>query len=70
MGSVCRARSERINPAVPPNDLKLSKALSITAKAPATIAGRKIAGPMTDGSDAALLGTVQGAAKKLARNAC
>ncbi|MGQ3075312.1 MAG: DJ-1/PfpI family protein, partial [Ferrovibrionaceae bacterium] len=46
-----------------PKTLKPSPALSLIAKAPETIAGRKIGVLMTDGTDAALLAAIAKAAK-------
>jgi catalase len=59
-----QGEADKLKPAVPPKDLKPSKALSIIAKAPLTIAGRKIGLMATDGSDAALIDAVRRAARK------
>ncbi len=56
-------QSDVITPAVPPRDLEPSPALSILAKAPATLAGRKIGVLITDGFDAALLTALRAKAK-------
>ena len=56
--------AERITPAQPPKDHEPSPALSLIAKAPETLAGRKIAILATDGADAKLLDALAAAAKK------
>jgi catalase len=58
-------QADRISPAVPPrDDLEPSPALSIVAKAPATIRGRMVAALVTDGSDAAAVSKLRQALKK------
>lgn len=52
-------QAETLIPAVPAKTMKPSKALSLIAKAPPTIKGRKIGVLLTDGGDAALLAAVQ-----------
>jgi len=57
-------QADRIKPAVAPTDPRRpSPALSLIAKAPATLAGRKIGILATDGADAALLAAIAKAAK-------
>lgn len=56
-------QAEAATPTVAPKTLKPSPALSLIAKAPETIAGRKIGVLMTDGTDAALLAAIAKAAK-------
>ncbi|WP_395751132.1 catalase [Prosthecobacter sp.] len=56
--------AEAIQPAVAPRDLAPSPALSILAKAPATLRGRKIGVLITDGFDSNLLSALQKAAAK------
>ncbi len=56
-------QAEAVTPTVAPKTLKPSPALSLIAKAPETIAGRKIGVLMTDGTDAALLAAIAKAAK-------
>jgi catalase len=57
-------QADRISPAVAPIDLKPSPALSLIAKAPKTLAGRKIGVMVADGSDNGLLEAVRGAAQR------
>jgi catalase len=57
-------QAEQIRPARPPIDMKPSPALSIIAKAPKTIEGRKIGVLVTDGSDAALIDALRAAVEK------
>jgi catalase len=52
-------RSEPIQPAVPPRDLKPSPTLSLIRKAKSTLAGRTVGVLLTDGFDAALLKAVR-----------
>ncbi len=56
-------QADTVTPAVEPRTLKPSPALSLIAKAPETIAGRKIGVLMTNGTDAALLAAIAKAAK-------
>lgn len=53
-----------ITPAVAPRDLELSPSLSLIAKDPATLKGRKAGILLTDGFDAALLASLLAAFKK------
>jgi len=55
--------ADKISPTVEPRTLKPSPALSLIAKAPETIMGRKIGVLMTNGTDAALLAAIAKAAK-------
>ena len=55
---------DKISPAVAPRDLAPSPSLSLIAKAPATLQGRKIGVLVTDGFDATILAALRGAAKK------
>lgn len=55
-------QAEDLTPAVPAKTMKPSPALSILAKAPPTIKGRKIGVLVTDGADAKVLKAVQDAA--------
>jgi catalase len=57
-------QTETITPAVPPKDLPASPSLSLLAKAPATLKGRKAGVLITDGFSAALLQTLLAAFKK------
>jgi catalase len=59
--------AEKLAPAVPPRDLPPSKPLSLYAKAPKSIAGRKVAVLVTDGSDEKLVATLR---KQLATEQC
>jgi catalase len=54
---------EDITPAVAPRDLAPSSALSLVAKAPVTLKGRKIGVLVTEGFDATLLAALRRAAK-------
>ncbi|MBS4044855.1 MAG: catalase [Alphaproteobacteria bacterium] len=56
-------QAETLKPAVPATTMKPSKALSLIAKAPPTIKGRKIGVLVTDGADAKILKAVQDAAQ-------
>ncbi|MDQ3622207.1 MAG: catalase [Verrucomicrobiota bacterium] len=58
-----KEKAETIKPAVVPRDLKPSPALSILAKAKATLQGRKIGVLITDGFDASLLAELRSSAK-------
>ncbi len=58
-----KGQSEKIKPAVPPRDLEPSPSLSIIAKAPETLAGRKIGVLLTDGFDGSLLAALRASAK-------
>jgi catalase len=53
-----------ISPAVEPRDLARSESLSLLAKDPHTLRGRKVGVLLTDGFDASLLATLQAAVKK------
>ena len=55
--------TDEIKPAIAPRDLAPSPALSILAKKPDTLAGRKIGGPMADGFDSAQLASLRAGAK-------
>jgi catalase len=57
-------QAESLTPAVQPRDLKPSPALSILAKAPETLEGRKVGVLVTNGFDSALLAELRTAAKK------
>ena len=58
-------QAEKITPAVKPrDDLPPSPALSLVAKAPATLKGRTVAALVTDGSDGAAVKRLQAALKK------
>ncbi|MGZ5909574.1 MAG: catalase [Reyranella sp.] len=60
-----QGEAEKITPAVKPrDDLLPSPALSIVAKAPATLKGRTVAALVTDGSDGAAVKRLQAALKK------
>lgn len=61
MGMVGKA--DKIVPAVAPRDLEPSPALSLIAKAPATLRGRKIGVLITDGFDPDILASLRNAAK-------
>ncbi len=58
-----KGQADAITPAVAPRDLTPSPALSILAKAPSTLKGRKIGVLLTDGFDAALLAALRASAK-------
>jgi catalase len=55
--------ADAIKAAIPPRDLPPSPALSILAKAPATLKGRKLGVLVTDGFDPALLEAIRAAGK-------
>ncbi|MES2925139.1 MAG: catalase, partial [Verrucomicrobiota bacterium] len=57
-------QTESVKPAMPPRDLPVSQSLSIIAKDPATLKGRKAGILLTDGFDPALLAGLQAALKK------
>jgi catalase len=58
-------QAEKITPATKPrDDLPPSPALSLVAKAPATLKGRTVAALVTDGSDGAAVKRLQAALKK------
>ncbi len=60
-----QGEAEKITPAVKPrDDLPPSPALSLVAKAPATLKGRTVAALVTDGSDGAAVKRLQAALKK------
>jgi catalase len=54
----------KIQPAVPPRDLDPSRSLSLIAKDPHILKGRKVGILITEGSDAALLAAIEAAVKK------
>ena len=54
----------KIKPAVAPRDLDPSPSLSLIAKDPGILTGRKVGILITDGADAALLAAVESAARK------
>jgi catalase len=56
-------KADAIKPAVAPQDLEPSDALSIIKKAPATLKGRKLGVLITDGFDPKLLNALRNAAK-------
>ncbi len=57
-------QTESVTPSVAPRDLAASPALSLVAKDPGTLKGRKAGILLTDGFDAALLASLQAAFKK------
>ncbi|MEO5714918.1 MAG: catalase [Luteolibacter sp.] len=57
-------QTERVKPAIPPRDLPPSGSLSLIAKDPQTLKGRKAGILITDGFDPALLATLRTAFKK------
>ena len=60
-----QGQAEKITPATKPrDDLPPSPALSLVAKAPATLKGRTVAALVTDGSDGAAVKRLQAALKK------
>jgi catalase len=56
--------AEALEPARPPIDLPASPSLSLVKKAPATLAGRKVAILVTDGSDPAQVDALRAAVEK------
>ena len=58
-----KGTAEKVQPAVPPQDLKPSDALSLLKKAKPTLQGRKLGVLVTDGYDAGLLVQLRAAAK-------
>lgn len=58
-----QGEADTITPAVPPRDLKPSPALSILAKAEATLKGRKVGVLLLDGFDPALLSALKDSVK-------
>jgi catalase len=56
--------AEQITPAIAPRDLAASPSLSLIAKAPQTLKGRKAGILITDGFDASVLSALQAAFKK------
>ena len=63
-GSAWKGRPRRIQPARPPIDMKPSPALSLIAKAPKTLEGRKVGVLVTDGTDAALVAALRGGGRE------
>ncbi len=57
-------QADSITPARPPRDLPPSPALSILAKAPATLQGRKVGALIADGFDAGLIAQLRAAVTK------
>ena len=63
-GMGMEGQAETIKPARPPVDMKPSPALSLIAKAPKTLEGRKVGVLVTDGSDGALIQALKAAVEK------
>jgi len=63
-GMGMEGQAETINPARPIVDMKPSPALSLIAKAPKTLEGRKVGVLVTDGSDGALVQALKAAVEK------
>ncbi|MES2438387.1 MAG: catalase [Verrucomicrobiota bacterium] len=57
-------QAEAVKPAITPRDLPTSESLSLLAKDPGTLKGRKAGILLTDGFDPALLATIKSALKK------